>query len=165
MLLQYGEGSVDVHLVGGRDLIQHHLQGMQVGKRLTTGKDEIAIGRDSIHNTDAFADFFCAESIQTAVFFFIDTERAVVAAVIGYEDRNGGAAFSGHIGVVHFTSSSLNATPYFTMRNRKNQGSKGGKSLENGRKLQKKKKYLQKFHPCPVDPTVGWGYHRSSILW
>ena len=122
VLLQHREGGVDVHLVGGGDLIQHHLQRGQVGKGLTAGKDKVAVGGDAIHHADALADLFGAEAVQTAVFFFINAEGAMVAAVIGHEDCDRCAAFSCHIRVVHVVIL-LERNLYCTTVNLKNQGS------------------------------------------
>ena len=95
------EGGIDIDLVGGGDFIQHDLKGAQVGQGLTPGEDEVAPGGDGVHPPDAGADLLQGEARHIRVFLFINTEGAVIFAVVGDEDRHRGAALPGLIGMCH----------------------------------------------------------------
>ena len=92
---------VDIHLVGGGDLVQHHLEGFQVGEGLTPGKNEVAVRRDGVHPLDAPADLLQREACHIRVFAFVDAEGAVIFAVVGDEDRHRGAALPRLVGMFH----------------------------------------------------------------
>ena len=96
-----GQSGVDEHPVGGGDLIQHDLELFNVGKGLAAGKDEIAFGGDGIHPADALDDLLQREAGHIPVFFLIDTERAVVFAVVGDKDGDGSAAFPCFVWMIH----------------------------------------------------------------
>ena len=80
--------------MGGGDVIQHSLQGVQIGEGLTAGEHEVAFGGDGVHDVDALADLVCGEACQIGVFPFVDTERTVIAAVVRDKDRDRSAALS-----------------------------------------------------------------------
>ena len=100
-MLEDGQGGVDEDPVGGGDLIQHPLQGLDIGEGLAAGEDEIAAGGDGVHAADALQDLLQGEAGHVGVFLFIDAERAVVLAVVGDEDGDGSAAFSGFVRMTH----------------------------------------------------------------
>ena len=100
----YRQGGVDIDLMGGGNLVQHTLQGLQVGKGFTAGEDEITVRSDGVHPADAGPDLLCGEAGQIRVFAFIDAERAVVFAVVGDEDGHGRAALPRLVGMVHNVS-------------------------------------------------------------
>ena len=99
--LEGGQSGVDEHPVGGGDLIQHDLELFNVGKGLAAGKDEIAFGGDGIHPADALDNLLQREAGHVPVFFLIDTEGAVVFAVVGDEDGDGSAAFPCFVWMIH----------------------------------------------------------------
>ena len=96
-----GQSGVDEHPVGGGDLIQHDLELFNVGKGLAAGKDEIAFGGDGIHPADALDNLLQREAGHVPVFFLIDTEGAVVFAVVGDKDGDGSAAFPCFVWMIH----------------------------------------------------------------
>jgi len=96
-----GERGVDIDLVGGRDGVQHPLQGVQIRQRLTAGEHEIAPGGDAVHDADALQNLLQAEPGAVRVFFFVDAERAVVLTVVGDEYRHSSAALPRFIGMSH----------------------------------------------------------------
>ena len=101
LMLRHGEGSVDIDLVGSGDLIEHALKRLQVCKGLAAGEHKVAVGRDGVHTADALADVVGREASQVCVLPFVDTEGAVVFAVVGDENRHRSAAFPGFIGMFH----------------------------------------------------------------
>ena len=56
LVLGHRQGGVDIDLVGGGDLVEHHLEGLQIGQRLAAGEHKVAVGRDGIHPPDALTD-------------------------------------------------------------------------------------------------------------
>ena len=82
-------------------LAENDLELFNVGKGLAAGKDEIAFGGDGIHPADALDNLLQREAGHVPVFFLIDTEGAVVFAVVGDENRHRSAAFPGFIGMFH----------------------------------------------------------------
>ncbi len=102
-----GQGGVDINFVRGGDVVEHDLQRIEVGDRLTARENEVAHGRDGVHPVDAAADFFGRKSRQVGVFFFIDAEGAVVFAVVRDEYRDCRAAFAGFVRVGHDHRASL----------------------------------------------------------
>lgn len=108
--IEGGQGGVDEDVVGGGDLVQHGLEGVQVGEGLAAGEDEVTLGGDFIHGADALADLFQAEAHGVGVLLLVNAERAVVAAVVGDENRDGCAALTrfvrilGHRKCLPFTS-------------------------------------------------------------
>jgi len=105
--------------MSGGDLIEHGLQSVQVSEGLTAGEDEVTLGGDLIHGADGFTDLLQAEAYRVLIFLLVDTERAVVAAVIGDENRDGCAAFTGLVRIIghrvmptfHCLTSSLRSIP------------------------------------------------------
>ena len=57
LVFGHRQSGIDINFMGGRNLVQHDLQGLQVCKWLAAGKDKVAAGRDGIHPADAIADF------------------------------------------------------------------------------------------------------------
>lgn len=117
--LEGGQRGIDEHPMGGGDLIEHGLQSVQVSEGLTAGEDEVTLGGDLIHGADGFTDLLQAEAYRVLIFLLVDTERAVVAAVIGDENRDGCAAFTGLVRIIghrvmptfHCLTSSLRSIP------------------------------------------------------
>ena len=101
----YGKRGVDENAVSLGHAVHHHLKPVGICKGLTAGENEIAFGGDLVEHADALAYLFYAEAFPVAVFLLVDTERAVVVAVVGHEHRNGGAALSGHVFLRHGTPS------------------------------------------------------------
>ena len=101
VILLHGEGGVDVDLVGGGHGVQHLLQRLQIGQRLAAGEHEVTVRGDGIHHADALDDLLQRKTAAIGIFLFIDTEGAVIVAVVGNENCNGCAAFAGLIGVTH----------------------------------------------------------------
>ena len=97
----HGEGGVDIDFMSGGDSVQHLLQSVQIRQRLAAGEHEVTFRGDGVHGADAAENSFQAKSAAVGVFFFIDTKRAVVGAVVGHENRDGGAAYPGLIGMAH----------------------------------------------------------------
>ena len=108
LVLGHRQGGVDINLVGSGDLVEHHLEGFQIGQRLTAGKHKITIGCDGVHPPDALTDFFGGKARQIRVFTFVDAEGTMVLAVIRDEDRYRGAAFPRLIGMFHVESAFQN---------------------------------------------------------
>ena len=101
LVLKDREGGVDKDPVGGGDLVQHPLQGLDIGEGLAAGKDEVTGRGDGIHPTDALQDLLQGEAGHVGILLFIDAERTVVLAVVGNKDRDGSAALSGFIRMTH----------------------------------------------------------------
>ena len=104
----YGKRGIDKNAVRRGNLIQHDLQGGNVRERLPAGKDEITVRRDRVHTADTLADFFQRETGHIRVFLLINTEGAMVFAVVGDEYRYSGSARPGFVGMFHVCS----AFPY-----------------------------------------------------
>ena len=82
-------------------LAENDLELFNVGKGLAAGKDEIAFGGDGIHPADALDNLLQREAGHVPVFFLIDTEGAVVFAVVGDKDGDGSAAFPCFVWMIH----------------------------------------------------------------
>lgn len=95
-----GEGGVDEDVVGGGNLVQHGLEGVQISEGLAAGKDEVTLGGDAVHGADALADFLQAEAHGILILLLVDAEGAVVAAVIRHENRDGCAALAGFVWIL-----------------------------------------------------------------
>ena len=101
LILRHRQGGVDEHPVGGGDLVQHGLQLLNVSEWLTAGEHKVALGGDGIHPADALDNLLQREAGHVPVFFLIDTEGAVVFAVVGDEDGDGSAAFPCFVWMIH----------------------------------------------------------------
>ena len=97
----HGERGVDIHLVRPGDRVEHPLQVTQLGEGLTAGENEVAFRRDGVHHGNGPQNRLDAEAGAVGIFLFIDTERAVVAAVIRHKNRDRGASFARLIGMSH----------------------------------------------------------------
>ena len=91
----------ETDLVGGGDLVQHHLESVQIRQGLAAGEDKITIRRDGVHPADALADLLRRETRQIRILSFIDAERAMVLTIIGDEDCHRGAALPRLVGMIH----------------------------------------------------------------
>ena len=117
--LEGGQSGVDEHAMGGGDLVEHGLQSVQVSEGFAAGEHEVTLGGDLIHGADGFTDLLQAEAYGVLVFLLVDAERAMVAAVIGDENRDGCAAFTGLVRIIghrvmptfHCLTSSLRSIP------------------------------------------------------
>ena len=103
----HGEGRVDIHLMRGRNRVEHALECLQVGKRLAAGKYKVAVRRDLIHHGDALKDRLNAEPLSMGVLLLVHAEGAVVPAVIRHKYRYSCAALARLIGMSHWFLSVL----------------------------------------------------------
>lgn len=88
LMLGHWQGGVDMDLVDGGNLVQHHLEGFQVGEGFPPSEHKVAIGYDGLHPPNASADLFGGKNRQVRILPFFDIEKAVVLAVIGNKDRH-----------------------------------------------------------------------------
>ena len=89
-----GQCRVDIHLVSCGNLIEHHLKRVQIGKRFPTSKHIITIGRNLIHHFNAMTYLFCRKTFWMGIFFFIDAEGTMIAAVVRNKNSNSRSAFT-----------------------------------------------------------------------
>ena len=94
-------GRGDRHLVRSGDRVEHPLQVAQLGERLTAGENEVALWRDGVHHGNGPQNRLDAEAGAVGIFLFIDTERAVIAAVIRHKNGDRRPARPRFVGVAH----------------------------------------------------------------
>jgi len=73
----------------------------RLGERLTAGENEVALRRDGVHHGNGPQNRLDAEAGAVGIFLFIDTERAVVAAVIRHKNGDRRPARPRFVGVAH----------------------------------------------------------------